>query len=178
MYKITFCLLKHMCTNLKSHNQKKKQSVNQLQIRWTFLYPLRTLWFVSSVQPVETITCGDAKILNQHVHWLMRLGVIHIWCLAKIFIFTTSQLLYTTSMRPHFFHVFLDNLICACPLRASHPALAQQFCDSGTDHYCSVACNKCDNNQNIIMLIGGKKKFPGTNHIFFQLFKILALLPM
>ena len=34
---------------------------------------------------------------------------------------------------------------------------AQRVCDIGTDHYCSKACNRCPDSQNVIMLVGGRK---------------------
>ena len=51
--------------------------------------------------------------------------------------------------------------------------LAKEFCDVGSDHYCSVTCNRCQESQNIIMLVGGYQRKPSRqwmlNPTFFAL---------
>ena len=39
-------------------------------------------------------------------------------------------------------------------------ALADKFCDDGSDHYCSITCNRCQESQNIIMFVGGFQRKP------------------
>ena len=158
-------------------SQLKKQSVNQLQTRWTFLYPLRRLWYVSSVQPVETITCGDAKILNQHVLWLMRLGAIHIWCLAMIFIFTTSQL-----FKQHQWDLtsFMCFLITSYVLAHSEHHILLWHRNFATVAQTTTAPLHATNvitTRTSSCWLGAKRSFQGQT-TSFQLFKILALLPM
>ena len=62
-----------------------------------------------------------------------------------------------------------SNFIVIC----ADSALAQETCDMGLDHYCSVACNKCPDSQNIIMFVGGFTKSPTRqwmlNPTFFAL---------
>ena len=52
-------------------------------------------------------------------------------------------------------------------------ALANKFCDDGSDHYCSITCNRCQEGQNIIMLVGGFQRKPSRqwmlNPTFFAL---------
>ena len=43
----------------------------------------------------------------------------------------------------------------------SDSALAQEWCDGGSDHYCSVSCNRCPASQDVIMLVGGKGQVNG-----------------
>ena len=60
-----------------------------------------------------------------------------------------------------------------CTSLCTDSALAQEMCDAGSDHYCSVTCNRCSDSQNIIMLAGGFQQSPSKqwmlNPTFFAL---------
>ena len=63
--------------------------------------------------------------------------------------------------------------ILHCIFLQTDSAYAQGMCDAGSDHYCSITCNRCSDSQNIIMLVGGFRRSPSKqwmlNPTFFSL---------